>query len=216
MTSKRLFYGLSASLVILAIATVTGTLFGAKFLEQRTRGIVDMKLEKAALDDQQVSLIQAKQDIEKYQELEQIAKSIVPQEKDQARTVREIIKLADESNVPIGNISFPASTLGQAPARAPAPAPPPAGESAAAPKPAPSVQTSQVIPVEGIPGLFQLEINVQSVGAAPVLYNDMLNFLSKLQKNRRTSHITNLSVTPSKQDRNTVTFTLVINAYIKP
>lgn len=211
MTSKRLFYILCITLVLLASAGIAGTVFGTALLERKTRNIIDLKLEGIALDDQQKSLIQAKKDIEKYQELEQIAKSIVPQEKDQARTVREIIKLADESNVPIGSITFPASTLGQAPARTAAPAPTEGGTT-----PKVSTQTTQVQPVEGIPGLYQLEINVQSVSSVPVRYQDMLNFLSKLQQNRRTSHVTNLTVSPSKTNRNLVTFTLVINAFIKP
>lgn len=216
MTSKKFFFVLCAALVLLAAAGIAGTYFGASYLETRASNIVELKLQSAELDDQKLSLLQAKKDIQKYEELEHIAKSIVPQEKDQARTVREIVKIAEESNVPIGSITFPASTLGQAaPARrGTAPA---AGEgSTATPQTSPTSSDTQVKPVEGIPGLYQLEINIQTVSSSPVRYTDMLNFLTKLQQNRRTSHVTNLTVTPSRDNRNAVVFSLTVNAYIKP
>lgn len=218
MNSKRLFFVLCALLVLLVSGAIAGTVFGNSMLKKKAENIINLKMESIALDEQQKSLVQAKKDIREYQELEQIAKSIVPQEKDQARTVREIIQIADESNVPIGSITFPASTLGQTAGR---PTTPPANTGSSAtggnnqPQAA-ATQATQVVPVEGIPGVYQLAINIQSVTSSPVRYQDMLNFLTNLQQNRRTSHVTNLSVTPSRANRNMVTFSLVINAYIKP
>lgn len=215
MTSKRLFYVLCGVLVTLAGLSIAGTVLSNSFFQRETQNIIGLKAESMALDEQQRSLIQAKKDIEKYAELEQIAKSIVPQEKDQARTVREIIKLASESGVPIANISFPTSSLGQAPAKKNT------GTQSSEtqtkqPATSPTTQTTQVKPVEGIPGVYQLEITVQSAGSNPVPYESLLYFLSRLEQNRRTSHVTNLSVTPSSENRNRVIFNLVVNAYIKP
>lgn len=198
MTSKRLFFVLCSALLLLASASIAGTVFGNAYLERETQDIVTLKAESFALDEQSRSLVQAKKDIEKYSELERISKSIVPQEKDQARTVREIISLAEQSGVSISNISFPASNLGQATAKPATPG------------------TTQVKPVEGIPNVYQLEISIQSDSSKPVPYQSMLNFLARLEQNRRTAHITNLSVTPHNNDRNRVTFNLTVNAYIKP
>lgn len=217
MNSRRLFFVLCIVLVLLISGAIAGTFFGNSMLKKKSENIVKLKMESTALDEQQRSLIQAKKDIKNYQELEQIAKAIVPQEKDQARTVREIIQIAEENNVPISSITFPASTLGQAQPRTAAP---PAAEgnggTAASQPQAAATQATQVVPVEGIPGVYQLAISVQSVNTSPVRYQDMLNFLTDLQKNRRTSHVTNLSVAPTTNNRNLVTFSLVINAYIKP
>lgn len=212
MTSKRLFFVLCTALLLLAAASITGTIFGNAYLERETQDIVALKAESFALDEQSRSLVQAKKDIEKYSELERISKSIVPQEKDQARTVREIIRLAEQSGVSISNISFPASNLGQATAK---PAAPTEGSSPTAAPPA-TPGTTQVKPVEGIPSVYQLEISIQSDSSKPVPYQSMLNFLARLEQNRRTAHITNLSVTPYNNDRNRVTFNLTVNAYIKP
>src|SRR5687767_8745893 len=121
MNSKRLYFVLLATLVILGASGITGMWYGNTLLKQKTQKLTAAKTESIALEHQQQALIQAKKDIEKYTELETITKSIVPQEKDQARTVREIIKLAEESGVRIGAISFPSSTLGQAAPKAAAP-----------------------------------------------------------------------------------------------
>jgi hypothetical protein len=40
--------------------------------------------------------------------------------------------------------------------------------------------------------------------------------LQKLEQNRRTAHVTNLSIQPSEDDRNLVTFSVTLNIYIKP
>lgn len=212
MNSKLLFYLLSGAIFLLGIAGIAGAYYGNAFLERKTSAILELKADSLALDEQQKSLVQAKRDIEKYSELERIARTVVPQEKDQARTIREIIKLAEESNVPITNISFPSSNLGQAAAK-------PNAATGTTTQPAPATttpQTTQLKPVQGIPGVYQLDVTIQSDTSSPVPYNNMLTFLSKLEQNRRTANVTNLSVTPSATNRNQVTFSLVVNIYIKP
>ena len=199
MTSKKLFFILIGILVLLAAITGGGVYLGNNFLKERTQEIVSLKAQSLALDEQQRSLVKAKQDINVHSDLENIAKVIVPQEKDQARTVREITRFAEESGVGISSITFPASTLGQ---------------QTTGKRPAASAK-SQVEPVEGIPGVSRLEITVQSDTASPVLFTSLLDFLERLEQNRRTSHVTNLTVTPSSNNRNFVTFSLIINVYIK-
>ncbi len=211
MTSKRLFYVLCITLLLLSCISIGGAVIGNMYIKQEAQTIVALKAEGLALDEQSRSLVQAKKDIKKYEELERISKSIVPQEKDQARTVREIIVLAEQSGVPISSITFPDSNLGQASAKSTTSS---AGNAASATTA--SSATTQVKPVDGIPSVFQLEISIQSESAQPVPYKSMLNFLSKLEQNRRTAHITSLSVTPYDNDRNRVTFNLNVNAYIKP
>lgn len=211
MTSKRLYMILCVAILLLCIFSVAAVLFGNTFIEKKSQEIVAHKAESLALEEQQRSLIQAKRDIENYSELELIAKSVVPQEKDQARAVREIIKLAAENKIPISNIIFPASDLGQATTRKPA-----AGQEQPTPSTTAAPPASQVKPVEGISGVFQMEINVQSTTQRPIPYENMLAFLAALEQNRRTAHITNLSVTPFSDNRNLVTFSLTINTYLRP
>ena len=49
-----------------------------------------------------------------YSPLEKIAKIVVPQDKDQAKAVLEIVKIAGESGIKPTAINFPVSTLGNA------------------------------------------------------------------------------------------------------
>lgn len=54
----------------------------------------------------------AKKDVEKYAYLNEIINSALPQDKDQARTVREIFLLAKQAGITIKSVQFPSSTLG--------------------------------------------------------------------------------------------------------
>lgn len=219
MTSKRLYIILLACFGLLIVVGVMGVWFGSKFLKKQAAEISALKVESIVLEEQQRSLVQAKKDIQTYAELEQIAKTIVPQDKDQARTVRELIKIAGESGVRISAISFPTSTLGQA-AKPTTTAPTNnEGESTpSAPQPATPAapKTTQVKAVEGIPGLFKMEISVQSDPSTPVQYSNLIAFLRKLEQNRRTAQVSNLTVTPSTDNRSLVTFNVLLNVYIKP
>jgi hypothetical protein len=214
MNSKRLYYVLFAVLVLLGGGGIAGAVFGNKLLTQKSERLTQLKVEYAALEEQQKALIQAKKDIEKYTELEGITKAIVPQEKDQARTVREIIQLADQSGVKIGAITFPSSTLGQIAPKAAAPA---SGETTttAAPTTAAS-STTQVKAVDGIAGLYQMEVNVQGQAGQRVTYQQFIGFLKRLEQSRRTSQVNSITITPNTTDRNIVTFNLIINVYLKP
>ncbi|MBI1857108.1 hypothetical protein HY003_02865 [Candidatus Saccharibacteria bacterium] len=212
--AKFLFFVMIGVIVLLASLTVASVVFGDKLLQKKTDQLVSLKLDSKSLDAQQRTLIQAKKDIEKYSDLEKTATAIVPQEKDQAKTVREIIKIAQESNITISNISFPSSTLGQQNKKST----PPTGATTTpntTPTKSTTPPTTQVKPVEGINGVYQLEINVQTDSNSPVQYQSLLNFLNKLEQNRRTAQVTNISIQPHSKDRNLVIFSFSVNVYIK-
>lgn len=196
MTSKRLYYILIVFLLILGGLTVASVYFGNQLLQKKTDELTELKVESLAIEEQQRSLVQAKKDIQTYSELESIAKTIVPQEKDQARTVREIVNLAALSGIGISSISFPSSDLGDEASKTPG--------------------NTQVEPVTGINGLYQMDISVQSDTNNPVSYQNFLDFLGKLEQNRRTAQVTSLNVQPTTENRNMVTFNLILRVYIKP
>lgn len=213
MNSKKAYYGMLAG-AVLAFTLLTATVVLADmWLHKRSDQLRSVKLDTRLLDEQQVSLVQANKDIAKYADLENIANAIVPQDKDQAKTVREIINLAEKSNIPITSISFPTSTLGAA-AQPAATSASTDSSSATAAVIAPPV--TQVKAADGISGVYQMEINVQSDSSTPVPYSDLLTFLEQLEQNRRTAQVSNITVTPSAKDPSLVTFTLIVNVYIKP
>ncbi|MBW3568723.1 hypothetical protein KY385_01180 [Candidatus Parcubacteria bacterium] len=201
MTPKRLYFlilGLSALIFIALIASVFA---GNYLLKQQSEKLSQAKAEAQAIDNQKVSLAQAKNDLEQYAELNEIAKSVVPQDKDQAKTVREINKIAGASGIELSQISFQSSTLGQ---RAPT--------SSDTQSKLPAI--TQVQPVPGINGVYALEITIVS-SKDPIPYYKFLEFLEGLENNRRTAHVKSISVSPVAAGAN-VTFLLKLNAYLKP
>lgn len=211
MSSKRAFFVMSGCLALTCVLFISAILLGNRMLQKKSARLLALKVDNRTLDEQQKSLLQAKKDIEKYEELNRIAKTIVPQEKDQARTVREIVSIAESSGIKISNITFPSSNLGQAQVK---PVAPKEGET---PTPTPAAPPlTQVKPVENIKGLYQLEINIQSDSGAPIPYAKLIDFLTRLERNRRTAQVTSITVQPSSTSRGLITFSVVINVYIKP
>lgn len=202
MNSKKVFFLLVAVCVLLIGAAGFATYTGAAFLKSKGTTILEYKLQNAVLEDKELAIIQAKKDIETYAELEKVAKSIVPQEKDQARTVREIDAIATDAGVPLTSIEFPESALGTVKNTS---------------KKAIIPNTSQLTEVPGMKGLYAMDITVAANEITmPVEYSKVLNMLGGLERNRRTAYITALTITPNKDNRNLVNFTLTIKVYIKP
>lgn len=202
MNSKKAFYILTGVIVLLVGLAGFMTFQASKMLGQKGEELAQLKAQNEVFDDREKILVQARADIERYTELEQVAKAIVPQEKDQARTVRELTAIAEQSGVPIASIQFPSSALGEV-------------QRGARPNQA-NPLTSQLTPVVGTQGLFAMEITVQSDRESPIAYTNLLSFLEQLEQNRRTAHVVNLNINPEQDNRNFVTFSVTLNVYIKP
>jgi hypothetical protein len=207
MNSKRVYFGMILLVTLLVLANFGAVFAGNLLLQKKSQNLTDLKLQSKVLDAQQSSISQAKKDISKYAELEQISKSIVPQDKDQAVSVREIVKIADANKITLSTISFPASTLGQGAA---------ALTSDGKPVKATTQALTQVQPVKGITGVYSLDITVQQDVTVPIQFPQFIAFLSALENNRRTSQVTSITVTPNPADRSQLSFNLTLQAYIKP
>jgi hypothetical protein len=208
ITSKRVFYLMIAALGILVLAIVGSAYTANTMLEKRAKTLGDLKLQNQVLEQEKVGLVKAKKDVAKYSELEKIAKTIVPQDKDQAEVVREIVKLAADSGFKPSSITLPASTLGTVKSATPATGAPAAS--------AATSNLTQLKPVKGNPGLYVLEISVTQESSSPVQYSQFIDFLSRLEQNRRTAQVSSIVLQPSTRDRNLLSFTLTVDKYIKP
>lgn len=203
MNSKKLYFTFIGVLVLLGVGIILGVFQADSLLQKYSKTLVDKKAESAALDAQQTQLIRDKKDITKYDDLNTIAKSIVPQDKDQAEAVRQIVKIAHESNIPrLSSIAFPVSTLG--------------GSGVGAARNTGNNKLTQLTPVKGIAGVYSLPITVVVNDSDAVPYSTFIKFLSGLEKNRRTAQVSSITVVPSTQNLNDVSFTLMIDEYIKP
>lgn len=201
--------GLNGLAIVLIIATV---FFGNSLISKQAEKLKVAKTENQLIDQQEVYLNQAKKDVEKYKDLNEVVKSVVPQDKDQAKTVREISKIAEESGITLKNISFQSSNLGQATTTTPATNT--TDTSATTQKPA-APSLSQVKPIDGIKDVFALEITISNAEKNPVSYDQFIKFLERLENNRRTAHVDEILVKPSDDGRS-IGFTLTLNAYVKP
>lgn len=213
MSSKKAFYGMLGLLVVMSGLVIGSIIIGDGMLKKRADRLVNLKLEADVIEEQQRALILAKKDVEKYADLEAIAKQIVPQDKDQARAVREIVGIAEQAGVSIASVTFPTSNLGQK--AAPVKPSTTESETSTAPKPVINPLT-QAKPVTGVSGLYELEINVASDPTRPATYTRLIDFLERLEQNRRTAQVGQISIQPDGQNRISLNFTLTVTVYIKP
>lgn len=200
MTSKRLYFILLGVISLLVVGFIGGAYGASLILQQQAQAILQARSKGASLEQQQIQLNRAKASITKYQEVGNIAKSVVPQDKDQAQAIREIVNIAAANGVHLGTITFPTSTLGGTGA----------GAAAGAGK------LSQLKPAPGINGVYTLQITAQSDSARPADYNKFISFLAALERNRRTALVSGINLQPDAKNPNLVSFTLTIDEYIKP
>lgn len=220
MTPKRLYFTLVGSILTLLILMVAGTYGTNSLLTTRSNKLVQKKAKSQALAREQVSLVQAKKEVARYSGLQKITQSIVPEDKDQAEAVREIVNIAGANGVSLSSITFPASTLGGSSVSATA------GSSTAGAGVASSASSaaanakagrlSQLQAIPNIPGVYGLQLTVQSDSDRPVSYASFIGFLRDLEHNRRTAQISSINLQPTNDNPNLLTFTLILNEYIKP
>lgn len=199
MDNKKLSYVLSFLAALLICGLFTSAYFANELLDRKAAQLSKLKAESQVADELQEALKKNKADIQRYAELNKIAEAVVPQDKNQAQTVSEIVKIANESGIPkLTSITFPASTLGGA-----------NGKKTQA-------GLTQVTPVSGIPGVYILPITITLDASNAVRYSQFIAFLEKLENNRRTAQVSAVNITPDSKNPNAISFTLTVNQYVKP
>lgn len=200
MNSKNLYYGMIGVTCLLFLGLLYSVSLANGLLVSQSNNLVSLKAKSEATTNELTQLMQDKIDVKKYSSLNTIAESVVPQDKDQAEAVREIVNLASANGIPeISSIMFPPSTLG-------------IGKNINAA----SNSLTQVTPVQGITGVYELPITITQDDSHTVPYQDFINFLSALEENRRTSQVASITIQPDSKIPGNVSFTLVINEFIKP
>lgn len=209
MTPKKVFLSMLGLVLLSSLSIIAVSYLGVNELKKQSRQLVDLKATNLALENQQIELAKANQNIKKYENLEELTQAIIPQDKDQAKAVREIIVLASESNIAIKSVTFPASNLG-------AKVPSQKSESTEVPTKPAENPISQAKPVPGIKSLYSLEATFMP--ERDVSYYNFIEFLSKLEKNRRTSQVNRIKIEPKSSTNNDpkISFILTINIFLKP
>lgn len=195
MSPKRMYLAMLVATALLGAGVLCSVALSTNTLKHQATGLLEAKLQNRVLDEQQTSLVTAKKAIQTYTDLNIIARSVVPQDKDQAKTVRNLSDIAKDLGIRLSAISFPPSSLGQSSKTA--------------------KKETQVTPVSGLKGAFEMQITVQSDSNTPITYDKFLSFLERLENNRRTAQVSNITILPST-DGSRLTFNLVLSTYIKP
>lgn len=217
MTNKRMFW-IMVSLTGLSFLIVAATAIGGLFLlKGQSDKLVALKLENQTLEEQDRAITLAQQDIQKYQELAETAQSIVPQDKDQAKTIREIDRIAAESRIRLDSFGFEASTLGEkkkTTAKTPTTTDS-SSASTATPKTPAAPPVTQVEAVPGINDVYQLPVTTQATGYRTT-YPALIGFLQGLENNRRTAQVQQISIQPDAKNPSLLNFTMQFNVYLRP
>jgi Na+-translocating ferredoxin:NAD+ oxidoreductase RnfG subunit len=206
MNAKRAFYLMIAAFGLTCLGLAALVYTGNKLLVKESDKLLELKAISQVLESQTTGLSQAKQDVQKYKGIEEITQAVVPQDKDQARAVREIVELARQSGIELKSITFPASNLGNT-------AKSQSGSTSAQTKAVTGL--SQAKPVEGIKGVYSVELSIEPVGE--VNYYQFLDFITKLENNRRTSQVSRIRIDqPANKDSQNIDFSLTLNIFVKP
>lgn len=211
MTPKR-FYFVMIGVFGLGLLAIGATIyFGNSFLQKSSAALVDTKLENKVGEEKERIYIQAKKDLVTYKELGTTIAKVLPKTKDQALAVQELYRIGDETGIVITGIRFPTSTLGVKAATATN-----TGAAATTPLPAQSSVT-QSKAVEGIQGVLGIGVDLELAPARgkTISYEQMLDFLDKIQQNRRSMQITKVTVTPDIKNGG-VDASLSVRIFVKP
>jgi hypothetical protein len=222
LDSKNFRLLLLGSLGLSVLIFVLILLLGLSALGKESQKMVDLKIKNQTAEAQLANLEQAKKQVESYSFFKDVAKTVIPNDKDQAAAVVEINNMADKSGIAIQSITFPASTLGLTTGSTSAAA---AAPQDATSKTAVSKAISQAKPVSGIAGLYSIELTItpESDSKTPlskqITYDKMLDFLRRIENNRHTAQITDVNISPANAANNSssgLTFSLSTNIFIKP
>ena len=212
MNSKKFFYVMVTLFALSIIGGAAMLYFSNTLLQKRSGNVVNLRLQSSEVEAQLAAYQAAKKDVEKYSYLKTIIASALPQDKDQARTVREIFALAAQSGITIKSIQFPSSTLGAVVGA-------PIAGAVASPSSASNAIT-QAKPVEGLKGVYSIETIVTpfaDVATYKVTYEQLIDFLGRIESNRRAMQVASIQLNPLGQgSTDSISFTLTLNIFIKP
>lgn len=202
MNSKRFFFVMIGAVAFLTIIFGALAYNSSKILQAEGNKLLELKLADSVLNKQEKGLEQAKRDIKEYSNLENITKSIVPENKDQASTIAEISTMANEAGINLGSIEFPESELGQV----------------AQKKGAKQVDNSktQLTELPDLKGVYVMEIKISSHNQLPVSYDQIIKYLDMLESSRRTAQVTDIDILPDVENPSKFSFTITLNTYVRP
>lgn len=204
MTSKRFFLVMVGIAILLLLGFGAGVYKVNSMFNKESDKLAELKLSAYVLKEQQSVLRQAKRDITEFSGLEEITRSIIPEDKNQANTIGEIASHAKKAGISLGAIEFPQSELGRV------------AKGKAKTKSTTDSSTTQLVEVDDLKGVYVMSISIRNHSEKPIAYDQILDFLKRLESNRRTAQVVEIGIQPDQKTPNLFHFTIKLNTYIRP
>lgn len=199
--------------------------YASNWLSTSSQDLIVLKTEVEQLQKKQSDLEKAKKVLaEKATDIQTLSK-VLPSDKDQARVVQEIYAIASQANVTIDSVGFPSSTLGAQTVPKVVATPTTdatttgATPSSSEPAPKPVATVSQATPVKEIPGVQSIELSIGTIKSKDasikgVRYEEMMNLIRLIERNRRTMQIRTIGIGQSEAVGGAPTYSLTLSIVI--
>lgn len=205
LNSKKLHTILIISILLVMGGSVALTFYALSVMKSKSDKLISTKLETTEINASRELELKHRADLIKNKSNIEMLQKIVPKTKDQALAVAELLNIANDNDLNIGSMTFPASELG------------------AATKNSANTSVTQTKPVEGISGILGIEMTISQLnrkGASAgsgVSYTQLINTLQSIEKNRRTMQIKNIQIQPVIKLNTVVGYspTITINLFVK-
>lgn len=214
MTTKKAHYGLLGLLVLVIVAIGLAMYFSRVFLKSNSDSLVNAKLELYKIDETEYIYRKNQAILQENQETADILASVLPQEKDQAKAVREITQIASDNGLSVKAIRFPGSDL----VITNKPVAAQTQGSTTTPQATPSGPTiSQAKPVNGLNNVLGIAVEIELTSArsgAQISTDQVLSFLQQIENNRRNIRVTSINFGSSVDEGKTLKIDTLL--FIKP
>jgi hypothetical protein len=196
MTAKNTHKLLMTVLILLIIIAASALIVSSYIMQKSANKLIQAKLDNVGYDSEEQTYLQARKDLDEYSALNEIIQKILPKNKDQAQAVSELYKIGDETGITIASVTFPSSTLGQ--------------------KSSSSNSVTQAKAVDGMTGVLGIDIAIelQPASGASISYDNMISFLQKVEVNRRSMQIKQITVNADTVNGG-VTFNMTLTIFVK-
>lgn len=216
MTTKKAHYGLLGLLILIIIAIGLAMYFSRVFLKTNSDKLVNAKLELYKIDETEYIYRKNQAILQENKETADILSSVLPQEKDQAKAVREITQIAGANGLSVKSIKFPGSDL--VITNKPATTTQPQGSTTTPAPAAPAGPTiSQAKPVSGLSNVLGIAVEIEltsSRAGAQISTDQVLSFLQQVENNRRNIRVTSINFGSSVDEGKTLKIDTIL--FIKP
>lgn len=190
MSPKTVFFGMIGVVIVAILLGVGGFIIGENRIAERVLEVSNLKADQEVVQQEVAVFEDAQSKVEKYSSVLEIADRVLPPSKNQAELIAELKKFANDTSIVIQQISFESGEQSK------------------------NSATSQTTSIEGLTGVLAIPT---AITFEPGLsYQELLNFLKKVEQNQRIMQVKNVSLTPDQKTPNVLASALIeINVFLK-